>query len=173
MDWALDGPIPWAATAAARASTVHLADGMDHFVESSCDLMTGRIPAQRRAGDRPDGGGQPHPQPARRRTAWGCAYPQKVRSNAGGELKGRWDFAEAELFADRIEGQIGGVGPGLPLLDPGPVLATPPILEASNSNLVGGAIDGSSQIHQQLVSSARYPAWPPRRRRCRGLYLGS
>ena len=36
VDWALDGPIPWAAEPARRAGTVHLAEGMDHFVEASC-----------------------------------------------------------------------------------------------------------------------------------------
>jgi phytoene dehydrogenase-like protein len=99
--------------------------------------------------------------------------PQKVRGDAGGELKGVWDFAEAEAFADRIEEQIERLAPGFRSLIRGRYAATPPILEASNANLVGGAVNGgSAHIHQQLVFRP-IPGLARPETPVRGLYLGS
>jgi phytoene dehydrogenase-like protein len=52
-------------------------------------------------------------------------------------------------------------------------VATPPILEASNANLVGGAVNGgSAQLHQQLVFRP-IPGLARAETPVRGLYLGS
>jgi phytoene dehydrogenase-like protein len=174
VDWALDGPIPWAAEEACRAGTVHLADGMDHFVESSCELMTGRIPARPQLVIGQMGVADPTRSPAGTETAWAYTHvPQKVRGDAGGELKGLWDFAEAEVFADRIEGRIERLAPGFRSLIRGRFVATPPILEASNANLFGGAVNGgTAQIHQQLVFRP-IPGLARPETPVAGLYLGS
>jgi phytoene dehydrogenase-like protein len=99
--------------------------------------------------------------------------PQKVRGDGGGELKGTWDFAEAEIFADRIEARIERLAPGFRSLIKGRYVATPPILEASNANLVGGAVNGgTAQIHQQLVFRP-IPGLARPETPVRGLFLGS
>jgi len=175
VDWALDGPIPWAAEPARRAGTVHLAEGMDHFIEASCDLLSGRIPARPHLVLGQMGVADPTRSPAGTETAWAYTHvPQRVRGDAGGDgLKGVWDFAEAEAFADRIEERIEMLAPGFRSLVRGRYVATPPILEASNANLVGGAVNGgSAQIHQQLVFRP-IPGLARAETPVRGLYLGS
>ncbi|HEV7862589.1 MAG TPA: NAD(P)/FAD-dependent oxidoreductase [Acidimicrobiia bacterium] len=174
VDWALDGPIPWAADQARRAGTVHLADGMDHFVEASCDLLTGRIPARPHLVMGQMGVADPTRSPAGTETAWAYTHvPQKVRGDAGGELKGIWDEAEGDVFADRIEAQIEALAPGFRSLIRGRFVATPPVLEAANANLVGGSVNGgSAQVHQQLVFRP-IPGLARPETPVRGLYLGS
>jgi phytoene dehydrogenase-like protein len=174
VDWALDGPVPWAAEEARRAGTVHLADGMDHFVEASSDLVMGRIPARPHLVVGQMGVADPTRSPAGTETAWAYTHvPQKVQGDAGGELKGVWDLAEADVFADRIEAEIERVAPGFKALIRGRYVATPPILEASNANLVGGAVNGgSAQLHQQLVFRP-IPGLARPETPVRGLYLGS
>jgi phytoene dehydrogenase-like protein len=107
-------------------------------------------------------------------TAWAYTHvPQRVRGDAGGELKGRWDFGEAEAFADRIEARIEALAPGFRSLIRGRYVATPPLLEAGNANLVGGAVNGgSAQLHQQLVFRP-LPGVARAETPVRGLYLGS
>jgi phytoene dehydrogenase-like protein len=174
VDWALDGPIPWTAAEARRAGTVHVADGMDHFVEASAELARGWIPGRPHLVLGQMGVADPTRSPAGTETAWAYTHvPQRVRGDAGGDLKGLWDFAEAEAFADRIEERIERLAPGFRSLIRGRYVATPPLLEAADANLVGGAVNGgSAQLHQQLVfrpiaglARAETPV--------RGLYLGS
>ena len=174
VDWALDGPIPWGAENARRAGTVHLADGMDHFVEASCDLLTGRIPARPHLVIGQMAVADPTRSPPGTETAWAYTHvPQKVRGDAGGDLKGIWDFAEAEAFADRVEAQIEAAAPGFRSLVRARYVATPPILESVNANLVGGAVNGgTAQLHQQLVFRP-IPGLARAETPVRGLYLGS
>jgi phytoene dehydrogenase-like protein len=174
VDWALDGPIPWEADAARRSGTVHMADDMDHFVSASSDLIRGRIPARPTLVVGQMGVADPTRSPPGTETAWAYTHvPQKVRGDAGGDLKGVWDLAEADAFADRIENEIERLAPGFRSLVRGRYVATPPILEASNANLVGGAVNGgTAQLHQQLIFR---PVPGPARAETpvRGLYLGS
>jgi phytoene dehydrogenase-like protein len=174
VDWALDGPIPWAAEAARRAGTVHLADGMDHFVAASSDLVMGRIPARPHLVVGQMGVADPTRSPPGTETAWAYTHvPQTTQGDAGGNLKGVWDLAEADTFADRIETEIERLAPGFRSLIRGRYVATPPILEASNANLVGGAVNGgSSQLHQQLIFRP-IPGLARAETPVRGLYLGS
>jgi phytoene dehydrogenase-like protein len=174
VDWALGGPIPWEAEAARRAGTVHLADSMDLFVSSSSDLLKGRIPARPNLVVGQMGVADPTRSPPGTETAWAYTHvPQKVRGDAGGDLKGVWDFAEGEAFADRIEAEIERVAPGFRALIRGRYVATPPILEASNANLVGGAVNGgTAQLHQQLIFRP-IPGLARAETPVRGLYLGS
>jgi phytoene dehydrogenase-like protein len=174
VDWALDGPIPWAAAPARRAGTVHLAEGMDHFLEASGQLRAGRIPARPHLVLGQMGVADSTRSPAGTETAWAYTHvPQTVRGDAGGDLKGRWDFAEAEVFADRIEAEIERRAPGFRSLIRGRYVSTPPLLEAADANLVGGAVNGgSAQLHQQVIfrpiPGLARPGTP-----VRGLYLGS
>ncbi|HVW32510.1 MAG TPA: NAD(P)/FAD-dependent oxidoreductase [Acidimicrobiia bacterium] len=174
VDWALAGPIPWSAPDARRAGTVHVADGMDHFTEASSALLRGLIPARPHLVMGQMGVADPTRSPAGTETAWAYTHvPQEIRGDAGGNLKGLWDFAEAEAFADRIEEEVERLAPGFRSLIRGRYVATPPLLEASNANLVGGAVNGgSAQLHQQLVFRP-IPGLGRPETPVRGLYLGS
>ena len=174
VDWALDGPIPWAAEGARRAATVHVADGLAHYIESASQLARGHIPARPHLVVGQMGVADPTRSPAGTETAWAYTHvPQRVRDDAGGDLKGVWDESEGEAFAERIEAEIEILAPGFRDLVRGRYIATPPTLEASNANLVGGAVNGgSAQIYQQLIfrpiPGLARPETPVRR-----LYLAS
>ncbi|MDQ3145457.1 MAG: NAD(P)/FAD-dependent oxidoreductase, partial [Actinomycetota bacterium] len=45
VDYALDGPVPWTASEARRAGTVHVTGSIDQLTRTMADLQTGCIPA--------------------------------------------------------------------------------------------------------------------------------
>jgi len=174
VDWALGGPVPWTAEPARRAGTVHVGDSLDELSQWACHLATGTIP------DRPfllfgqQGMADPGRSPAGTETAWAYTHvPTRTRRDAGGSLTGRWDPAEGESFADRIEARVEALAPGFRDLVLGRHVFTPGAMEAADANLVGGSIiGGTAQIHQQLV----FRPVPGRGRAetpVRGLYLAS
>jgi phytoene dehydrogenase-like protein len=174
VDWALDGPIPWKVADAHRAGTIHVTEGVDHLTQVAADITCGRIPkdpflilGQYSMVD-------PSRQPAGKETAWGYTHvPQRTKSDAGGELTGKWDQDETDRFADRMEAQVERLAPGFRKLILGRHIWNPHSLEAANRNLQGGAVNsGTAQLHQQLVfrptAGLGRPETP-----VRGLYLAS
>ncbi|QIQ01488.1 phytoene desaturase family protein [Streptomyces liangshanensis] len=154
VDWALGGPVPWTAPEAASAGTVHLADGVDALTRFAAQIARGLIP------DRPFAlfgqmtTADATRSPAGTESAWAYTHvPHHVKGDAGPDgLTGRWDAAEQERMADRLEEEIERYAPGFR----GRVLArrilAPPTLQAADSNLRGGAINaGTTSLHQQLV----------------------
>ena len=143
VDWALDGPVPWAAGAARRAGTVHVTDSLDELSRYFTDLATCTLPS------RPFllFGQQSVADPARcpPGTATGWAYthvPQSVRFGPG----------EAEAYADRIEARVEELAPGFRSLVRARHVLPPDAMEAAAANLHGGAVGGGTQqLHQQLV----------------------
>jgi phytoene dehydrogenase-like protein len=153
VDWSLDAPIPWTALAARRAGTIHVADGMDALTRTSAQLSRRLIPDQPFLVMGQYSMVDATRQPAGKETAWAYTHvPQQPTRDAGDELTGSWDERETEIFAARIEAEIERRAPGFRALIRKRHVFTPPLLEAANANLVGGAINsGTAQIHQQLV----------------------
>ncbi|WP_151769677.1 phytoene desaturase family protein [Streptomyces abyssomicinicus] len=154
VDWALDGPVPWASPEAGQAGTVHLADGVDELTRFAAQLAMGRVP------DRPFcvfgqmTTADPTRSPAGTESAWAYTHvPHTVRGDAGDEgITGSWDAAEAERMADRVERQVERFAPGFRDRIRARRLLAPPTLEAMDANLRGGAINGgTTAMHQQLV----------------------
>ncbi|NEA59793.1 NAD(P)/FAD-dependent oxidoreductase [Streptomyces sp. SID13666] len=152
VDWALSGPIPWTAQAAAGAGTVHLADGLDHMTRFSAQLATGQVP------DRPFAllgqmtTADPSRSPAGTESAWAYTHlPQHVRGDAGeGGLTGRWDPGEREIMADRVEREVERLAPGFRNRIEARRILAPPDLQARDANLMGGALNGgTASLHQQ------------------------
>jgi phytoene dehydrogenase-like protein len=173
LDWALDGPIPWAAAEARRAGTLHIADGMDDLTRTTAQLSRSLIP------DRPFlVMGQysmidDTRQPPGRETAWAYTHvPQRPRGDAGpDELTGSWDEREVDAFVARVEAEVERRAPGFRDLIRARHVFTPAKLEAANPNLVGGAINsGTAQIHQQVVFRP-IPGLARPETPIRGLYL--
>lgn len=174
VDWALDAPIPWEAEAPRRAGTVHLTEGMDALTDWAAELAKWLIPT--------------HPflvlgqyasfdasrAPAGKEAAWAYTHvPQQIRGDARGELRGTWDDAETNAFADRMEEQVEMLAPGFRRLIRGRHVFTPPKFEAANRNLVNGALNGgTAQIHQQLVFRPTVGLGRPETP-VRGLFLAS
>lgn len=153
VNWALREPIPWAAEGARRASTVHVAEGIDGLSRATVQLACGEIP------DRPFlvlgqySMVDPSRSPPGAEAPWAYTHvPQRPARDAAGELTGDWAGADAERFADRMEGEVERLAPGFRELIVARHLQTPLDLEAGNRNLVGGALNGgTAQLYQQVV----------------------
>ncbi|MGH3319118.1 MAG: phytoene desaturase family protein [Streptosporangiaceae bacterium] len=154
VDWALSGPVPWAAPETGRAGTVHLAEGMDEMTQYCADIARGLVPARpfvllgqmttSDASRSPDG------------TEYVWAYthvPRQVRGDAGDAgITGGWDQRDREAIAARLEAQIERYAPGFRGKITERRVTSPPELEEHNANLVGGAVNGgTTAVHQQLV----------------------
>jgi phytoene dehydrogenase-like protein len=175
VDWALRAPIPWSDPGVRRAGTIHVGPTLDLLTEATTGLERQVIPARPFLIMGQYAEADPTRAPAGADTAWAYTHvPQRTRADAGGDgLTGRWDAAELERFTERMEAEIERRAPGFRELIAGRHVMGPRELEASNENLVGGAINGgTAKIHQQLifrpVPGLGRPETP-----VRGLYLGS
>ena len=175
VDWALDGPIPWTASDARRAGTIHTGEDLDHFTLHAGELARKLMPSRPVLVVGQYAPVDPTRAPAGCDVAWAYTHhPRTPKGDAGGDgISGRFDGREAELFARRIEDEIEARAPGFRDLIRARHVFTPHDLERANANLVNGAINGgTAQIHQQLVfrptAGLGRPETP-----VRGLYLGS
>ena len=153
VDWALDRPVPWAAPDAAGAGTVHVASDLDELSRFAGQLSTGWIPdtpfllvGQMTTAD-------PARSPAGTESLWAYTHvPREVQGDAGGRLDGTWDEGEQDEFAARIEAQLERMAPGFADRVVARRVSAPPAIQAHNSSLVDGALNGgTTAIHQQLV----------------------
>ncbi len=174
IDWALSGPIPWRTEPATRAGTVHLCESMDAITEYAADLAQDKIPAHPFVLTGQMNKADPTRSPAGTETVWAYTHvPLRPRGDAGGTLRGRWDDAETQLFADRIESEIEAHAPGFRSLITGRHLLAPPALEARNANLVGGALGGGTMAFSQQVVFRPVPGLGRAETPVRGLFLAS
>ncbi|MGW5639884.1 phytoene desaturase family protein, partial [Streptomyces sp. NPDC003832] len=153
VDWALDGPVPWQAEQASRAGTVHLADGVDELTRFAAQIATRQVP------DRPFllfgqmTTADPTRSPSGTESAWAYTHvPQEIDGDAADEgITGRWDTADQERMADRVEQQVERFAPGFRSLIRARRVLAPPTLQALDANLHGGALNGgTAALHQQL-----------------------
>jgi phytoene dehydrogenase-like protein len=95
----------------------------------------------------------PTRQPAGAETAWAYTHlPQRIRGDELGRISGRWDAADTDAIAERVEARIERLAPGFCDLIEARHVFTPRSMEATNRNLVGGAVNGgTAQLHQQFV----------------------
>ncbi len=155
VDWALDGPVPWASTPAYAPGTVHVGDSVGQMTEAMAQVGAGSIPAapflltgQMTTSD-------PTRSPAGTESFWAYTHvpqPDQTRADAGGDgLTGRWDPDECERFADRVQARIEALAPGFGHRVRARRVLGPHELQARDANLVGGALNGgTSQLHQEL-----------------------
>ncbi|MDQ3726167.1 MAG: NAD(P)/FAD-dependent oxidoreductase, partial [Actinomycetota bacterium] len=174
VNWALREPIPWSATDARRASTVHVAEGMDGLTQATVQLAERKIPARPFLVLGQYSMVDPSRSPEGTETAWAYTHvPQSPTSDATGEIQGDWDSNDAEVFADRMEEEVERLAPGFRNLIISRHVQTPLYLERHNRNLVGGAINGgTAQLYQQAIFRP-YPSLGRPTTPVRGLYLAS
>jgi phytoene dehydrogenase-like protein len=154
FDWALRGPIPWAAKEVGQAGTVHLADSLDALTQFSADMAMGRVPArpflllgQLTTCD-------PTRSPPGTEVVYGYTHvPRTVRGDAGdGSVRGTWDAEDLMAFAERVEAVVEDYAPGFRSLIGGRHQLGPSGLHEHDPSMVGGALNGgTASIHQQLV----------------------
>lgn len=174
VNWALREPIPWTAEEARRASTVHVAEGMEGLTEATVQLASRAIPRKPFLVLGQYSMVDPSRSPQGTETAWAYTHvPQSPTHDSAGELHGDWDGEDGERFADRMEEQVERMAPGFRSRIVGRQIQTPLYLERHNRNLVGGAINGgTAQLYQQAVFRP-YPGLGRPTTPVRGLYLAS
>jgi phytoene dehydrogenase-like protein len=162
LDWALDGPIPWAAEPPRRAGTVHVGGEAAEVLAAPDDLRHGRLTerpflllGQQSIAD-------PTRAPAGHHTAWAYTHPASGVD---------WD-EEREPFAERVEAQVERFAPGFRTRILARHIMAPGDLEARNRNLGGGDVGAGSYALDQLVFRP-VPSLSPYRTPLPGLYLGS
>jgi phytoene dehydrogenase-like protein len=153
VDWSLDGPIPWQAAEARRAGTVHVADDMNYLTRQAGELAMHLIPSRPYLVIGQYGCVDDTRMPAGKEVAWAYTHiPQRSEGDAAGQLSGRWEGAELDAFADRMEEQIERFAPGFRASIRRRHLFGPRQFQQADRNLVNGALNGgTSQLHQQLV----------------------
>ncbi|HVD26668.1 MAG TPA: NAD(P)/FAD-dependent oxidoreductase [Gaiellaceae bacterium] len=137
VDWAVDGPVPWAASEVARATTIHVGGTFEEIAESESAVWRGEAP------ERPfvlaaqqtlvDGSRAP----AGKHTFWAyCHVPN----------------GSSVDMTERIESQIERFAPGFRDLILERSVRGPAELERYDENYVGGDINGGVQDLRQLYT---------------------
>ena len=165
IDWALDGPVPWATEPCTRAAVVHAGDSLDDLARFTAEVRAGKIPEHPYLVIGQQSLCDPTRAPAGKHTLW-------VYSREPSEVVGGW-AAHAERFADAVDARIEELAPGFKSHILARTSFAPPDLEAMNANLLGGNLGGgSAQIQHQLIFRPVFP-WFRYRTPVDGLYLGS
>jgi phytoene dehydrogenase-like protein len=173
VDWALDGPVPWAAEECRRAAVVHVGDSVQAMSKGAWEATYGLLPARPTLVVGQPSLADPSRAPAGRHTLWGYAHVPAAPTGDALRPRARGGWARsAEPFLERVEAGIEAHAPGFRELVAGRRAWTPDDLEAADESLVGGDITaGSFAIDQQLVFRPG-PAWWRWGTPLKGLYLG-
>lgn len=162
VDWALDGPIPWACEAVRGAGTVHVAGEEDELLAAVRASHT-RLPerpfllvGQQSVADATRA-------PAGQHTAW--AYTHGPQAGVD------W-VAETDRHVGRVEAQVERFAPGFRDRILARHVMGPAALQARNRNLVGGDVGGGSYALRQVVFRP-VPRPSPYTTPLTGLFLGS
>ena len=137
VDWALDGPVPWAAEECRRAGTLHLGGTLEEIAASEEAVWRGQAPerpyvlaAQQSLFDNTRA-------PEGKHTLWAyCHVPNGSRVN----------------MTERIEAQVERFAPGFRELILERSARGPAEIERENENYVGGDINGGVQDLRQLYT---------------------
>lgn len=157
VDWALDGPVPWAAEACRRTVTVHVGGTFDEVARSEAAVRAGRhaeqpfvLVAQPCVVD-------PTRAPEGKHTLWAyCHVPN----------------GSAVDMTERMEAQIERFAPGFRDLVLARTVRTADQAEAHNPNLLGGDVNGGAATLRQTVFRP-VARWNPYRTPVEGVYLCS
>jgi phytoene dehydrogenase-like protein len=157
VDWALSGPVPWAAPACREAGTVHVCGPLEEVELSEADVNAGRhaerpfcLIAQASIVD-------PTRAPAGQQTLWGYCH---VPSGSTTDMTGA------------IEAQIERFAPGFKDLILARSTMTAADMEAHNPNYIGGDINGGFSSLRQTIFRPT-PRLNPYRTALKGVYLCS
>ena len=182
VDWALDGPVPWQSVPPFLPGTLHVADSVADMSRSLAQVQAGAVPdrpfllaGQMTASDATR-------SPAGTESFWAYTHVpqhavrdagQDAAQDAGGGVRGVWDAADLERFADRMQARLERLAPGFGSRILARRILGPRELQARDENLLGGAVNGgTAQLHQSLVFRP-VPGLGRAETPVRGLYLSS
>lgn len=157
LDWALDGPIPWASDGARRTATVHLGGTLGEIAASEHEVARGGHPQRPFVILVQYDPWDPSRAPAGKATAWAYCH---VPSGSTVDM------------TDRIEAQVERFAPGFRDRILGRAVHAPAAMEAHDPNYIGGDINAGIQDIRQLIFRPRLtldPYWTG----APGLYLCS
>jgi phytoene dehydrogenase-like protein len=166
LDWALDGPIPWAAAECRRAGTVHLGGALPAIARSERAAWQGKHPEQPYIILTQPSLFDPTRAPAGKHTAWAYCHVPNLRMAAAAKAP------SAPEMIERIEAQVERFAPGFTSRILARHVMTPADFEAYNPNYVGGDIIGGAQDLPQFFARpvlSRNPYVTP----AAGIYLCS
>lgn len=175
VDWALDGPVPWAQTPAYAPGTVHVADSVHQMSEALSQVAADSVPAEPFLLSGQMTTTDPTRSPSGTESLWAYTHvPQQVARDAGdGSIRGTWDRDDCERMADRMQARIEQLAPDLASRIVARRVLGPRELESMNANLQGGSINGgTAALHQQLIFRP-VPGLGRAETPIKGLYLGS
>jgi phytoene dehydrogenase-like protein len=157
VDWALSGPVPWAAPACREAGTVHLGGEFAEVARGEAEVAAGQHPQRPFCLIAQPGVVDPSRAPEGRHTLWGYCH---VPSGSTVDM------------TDRIEAQIERFAPGFRDLILARSVRTAAEMERYNPNYIGGDISaGAGTLRQTFFRPT--PRWNPYRTALRGVYLCS
>ncbi len=168
LDWALDGPIPWRATACHRAGTVHLGNTLAEMARSERAAWQGMHPDQPYIILTQPSLFDPTRAPAGKHTAWAYCHVPNLHMPGAGNGPGM----SPDKMIERIEAQVERFAPGFKARILARHVMTPADFEAYNPNYVGGDIIGGAQDLPQFFARpvlSRNPYATP----AEGIYLCS
>lgn len=143
LNWALSGPVPWTATGVAGAGTVHLGADLDGLTHYAAALSTVRRPqrpfvvlGQMTTAD-------PTRSPAGTEVVWAYTHlPRRLGTDT--------DAVRRQVVA--VEDLVERHAPGFRDRVTSRVVESPQALAGSDTNLVGGAINGgTAKLYQELI----------------------
>jgi phytoene dehydrogenase-like protein len=137
VDWALDGPIPWAAQDCTRAATVHLGGTLGEIAASEREPWRGSVSEKPYVLLAQPSLFDPSRAPEGKQTAWAYCH---VPNGFAGDM------------TERIESQVERFAPGFRDRIIARSTLGPAQLEAHNPNLVGGDINGGAADLRQLFT---------------------
>lgn len=155
VDWALSGPVPWAAGACRRTVTVHVGGPWHEVARAEAEVAAGRHPEEPFCLVVQPAVVDPTRAPDGQQTLWAyCHVP------AGSDVD----------MTERIEGRIERFAPGFRDVIISRVTATAVDTEAHNPNYIGGDIaSGAATVGQTFFRPN--VAWNPYRTAVEGVYL--
>lgn len=167
VDWALDGPVPWATELSREAAVVHAGDSLEDLQLFTAQVRAGHLPSNPYLVIGQQSVCDPTRAPAGKHTLWAYSRVPNVAPDGGD-----WSAIQ-EKFADTIDERIEGLAPGFRSRVLARRTVSPTDLERMDANLIGGDLGGGSNAwHRLLLFRPVFP-WFRHRMPVRGLYLGS
>lgn len=157
VDFALDGPVPWAATEARRAGTVHIGGTFEEVRAAEADVAAGRHPERPFVIAVQASVVDPTRAPLGRHTLWTYCH---VPNNSDVDM------------TERIVAQIERFAPGFRDLVVARSTVSASEQAAHNPNYVGGDIAGGAGTLRQTLARP-VARWNPYRTGAPGIYLCS
>ena len=154
VDWALDGPVPWATKPEYAAGTVHVADSVEQLSSSMAQVTAAAIPASPFLLTGQMTTSDPTRSPHGTESMWAYTHvPHHAAYDAGdGRIRGVWDRDDCERMADRMQARLVEQAPEFESHILARRILGPREMESRDANLIGGALNGgTANLQQQLI----------------------